>query len=146
MNFEGKIRVHYTGVDLDTFELADRAEAKATLDFNGPVVLCVGALIPRKGQDLLVRALPMLPDGSPDWNAYYTGRPTPGAQIFAPVSPTPAPSAAAPTPEAEPSASTAADAAPESSVSVDSDTSSDAVAESAADGPADDSADPPRQS
>ena len=57
-----KIRVHYTGVDLDTFEIADRAAAKATLGFNGPVVLCVGALIPRKGQDLLVRALPLLPD------------------------------------------------------------------------------------
>ena len=26
--------------------------------------------------------LPMLPDGSPDWNAYYTGHPSPGAQIF----------------------------------------------------------------
>lgn len=57
-----KIRVHYTGVDLDTFEIADRAAAKAALGFNGPVVLCVGALIPRKGQDLLVRALPLLPD------------------------------------------------------------------------------------
>ncbi|MFZ2995318.1 glycosyltransferase [Sphingobium sp.] len=57
-----KIRVHYTGVDLDTFEIVDRAEAKQTLDFSGPVVLCVGALIPRKGQDLLVRALTMLPD------------------------------------------------------------------------------------
>jgi glycosyltransferase involved in cell wall biosynthesis len=57
-----KIRVHYTGVDLDTFELTDRAAAKAALDFNGPVILSVGALIPRKGQDLLVRALPHLPD------------------------------------------------------------------------------------
>ena len=57
-----KIRVHYTGVDLDTFEITDRAAAKAALDFNGPVVLSVGALIPRKGQDLLVRALPQLPD------------------------------------------------------------------------------------
>ncbi|MDO7836035.1 glycosyltransferase [Sphingobium sp. HBC34] len=57
-----KIRVHYTGVDLDTFEIADRAAAKAALGFSGPVVLCVGALIPRKGQDLLVRALPALPD------------------------------------------------------------------------------------
>ncbi len=56
-----KVRVHYTGVDLDTFELTDRAAAKAALDFNGPVVLSVGALIPRKGQDLLVRALPQLP-------------------------------------------------------------------------------------
>ena len=57
-----KIRVHYTGVDLDTFEMGDRDAAKAALDFSGPVVLCVGALIPRKGQDLLVRALPLLPD------------------------------------------------------------------------------------
>ena len=57
-----KIRVHYTGVDLDTFELSDRAAAKEALDFSGPVVLCVGALIPRKGQELLVRALPALPD------------------------------------------------------------------------------------
>ena len=57
-----KIRVHYTGVDLDTFEVTDRAAAKAVLGFDGPVVLCVGALIPRKGQDLLVRALPLLPD------------------------------------------------------------------------------------
>lgn len=56
-----KIRVHYTGVDLDSFELSDRAEAKAALGFSGPVILCVGALIPRKGQELLVRALPDLP-------------------------------------------------------------------------------------
>ena len=34
--------------------------------------------------------LPVLPDGSPDWNAYYTGVPSPGAQIVAPVAPTPA--------------------------------------------------------
>ncbi|GAA4478778.1 hypothetical protein [Microbacterium panaciterrae] len=26
--------------------------------------------------------LPMLPDGNPDWNAYYTGVPTPGATTF----------------------------------------------------------------
>ncbi|KQN10183.1 glycoside hydrolase [Sphingobium sp. Leaf26] len=57
-----KVRVHYTGVDLDTFEAGDRDAAKAALDFSGPVLLCVGALIPRKGQDLLVRALPQLPD------------------------------------------------------------------------------------
>ncbi|WP_022681463.1 glycosyltransferase [Sphingobium bisphenolivorans] len=58
---EEKIRVHYTGVDLDRFEIADRAAAKEALGFEGPVVLCVGALIPRKGQDLLVQALPLLP-------------------------------------------------------------------------------------
>ena len=56
-----KIRVHYTGVDLDRFEISDRQSAKDVLGFEGPVVLCVGALIPRKGQDLLVQALPRLP-------------------------------------------------------------------------------------
>lgn len=56
-----KIRVHYTGVDLERFEIADRAAAKEALGFQGPVILCVGALIPRKGQELLVQALPRLP-------------------------------------------------------------------------------------
>jgi teichuronic acid biosynthesis glycosyltransferase TuaC len=60
----GKIRVHYTGVDLDRFEISDRATAKANLGFAGPVILSVGALIPRKGQDLLIRALPALPDAT----------------------------------------------------------------------------------
>lgn len=59
---EDKIRVHYTGVDLDRFEIADRDVAKQALGFEGPVVLCVGALIPRKGQELLVQALPKLPE------------------------------------------------------------------------------------
>ena len=29
-----------------------------------------------------VTPLPMLPNGSPDWNAYYTGYPSPGAHVF----------------------------------------------------------------
>lgn len=65
MGMDGdKIDVHYTGVDLDRFAIADRAEAKAALGFAGPVILSVGALIPRKGQDLLIRALPALPDAT----------------------------------------------------------------------------------
>ncbi|WP_203580230.1 hypothetical protein [Microbacterium hibisci] len=40
-----------------------------------------------------VTPLPMLPDGSPDWNAYYTGYPSPGAHVFTPT----AAHAAAPT-------------------------------------------------
>lgn len=55
------IRVHYTGVDLDRFAPQDRAAAKARLHLDGPVVLCVGNLITRKGQDLLIRALADLP-------------------------------------------------------------------------------------
>lgn len=57
----GRIRVHYTGVDLDRFAPQDRVAAKARLHLDGPVVLCVGNLIMRKGQDLLIRALADLP-------------------------------------------------------------------------------------
>lgn len=57
-----KIKVHYTGVDLDRFTPMDRAAAKAELNLSGPVVVSVGALIPRKGQSLLICALPALPD------------------------------------------------------------------------------------
>lgn len=58
---EENIRVHYTGVDLDRFQPQDKAAAKASLGLTGPVVLSVGALIDRKGQALLIRALPNLP-------------------------------------------------------------------------------------
>lgn len=39
--------------------------------------------------------LPMLPDGSPDWNAYYTGYPTPGAHVFAAPAPVAEPASVA---------------------------------------------------
>jgi len=57
-----KIRVHYTGLDQSRFALRDRATEKAKLGIAGPLILSVGALIPRKGQDLLIAALPSLPD------------------------------------------------------------------------------------
>ncbi len=56
-----KIMVHYTGVDLDRFSPQDRTSAKAHFGVSGPVILSVGALIPRKGQDIVIRALPHLP-------------------------------------------------------------------------------------
>jgi len=52
-----------------------------------------------------VTPLPMLPDGSPDWNAYWTGYASPGAQIFvpAPAAPGPAePAAPSAAPSVEP--------------------------------------------
>jgi hypothetical protein len=61
-----------------------------------------------------VTPLPMLPDGSPDWNAYYTGYPTPGAHVFtAPhaAQSAPQPTAAAP-PQAAPQPATPQQAAP----------------------------------
>ena len=62
LGMEGeKIRVHYTGVDLAQFAPRDRSEAKAQFGLAGQVVLSVGHLTTRKGQDLLIRALPHLP-------------------------------------------------------------------------------------
>lgn len=59
---EDKITVHYTGVDLERFSVVDRAEAKAALGIKRTLIVSVGALIPRKGQSLLIDALPHLPE------------------------------------------------------------------------------------
>jgi glycosyltransferase involved in cell wall biosynthesis len=57
----GKIRIHHTGVDLDLFRPVDRAAAKAALGLTGPVLVCAGHLIRRKGQDVALEALALLP-------------------------------------------------------------------------------------
>jgi glycosyltransferase involved in cell wall biosynthesis len=57
-----KIRVHYTGVDLDRFRpVPDRTAAKVALGLAGPVVISAGAFIARKGQAELIRAIATLP-------------------------------------------------------------------------------------
>lgn len=56
-----RIRVHHTGVDLERFRPVDRAAAKAGLGIAGPLVLSVGALIPRKGHHLVLHAVAALP-------------------------------------------------------------------------------------
>ena len=58
---EEKIRVHYTGVDLDRFRPVARAAAKAVLGIEGPLIVTAGALIPLKGQRLALAALARLP-------------------------------------------------------------------------------------
>jgi len=52
-----KIRVHHTGVDLARFAPADRAAGKAALGITGPLVVSLGALIPRKGHDVVIDAV-----------------------------------------------------------------------------------------
>jgi teichuronic acid biosynthesis glycosyltransferase TuaC len=59
-----KIGVHYTGVDLDRFRPLDRAAAKARLGVTGPLVVSLGALIPRKGHDLVIEAMAGIPDAT----------------------------------------------------------------------------------
>jgi glycosyltransferase involved in cell wall biosynthesis len=52
-----RIAVHYTGVDLERFRPQDRVAAKASLGIQGPLIISVGALIPRKGHDIVIKAL-----------------------------------------------------------------------------------------
>ena len=54
------IRVHHTGVDQARFVPLDRAATKAALGVAGPLVVSVGALIPRKGHDIVVDAVARL--------------------------------------------------------------------------------------
>ena len=57
-----RIILHYTGLDADRFYPRPRDVEKAGFDVSGPVISTVGALIPRKGQEIVIRALPDLPD------------------------------------------------------------------------------------
>ena len=57
-----RIRVHHTGVDQARFRpVPSRAAAKAAMGVAGPLVLSVGALIARKGHDVVIEAVARLP-------------------------------------------------------------------------------------
>ncbi|WP_305096418.1 glycosyltransferase [Croceibacterium aestuarii] len=65
-----KVRVHYTGLDRDLFRPLDRFECRVRLAEHfgfalppgAPLLACVGALIPRKGQAFAIEALPAFPE------------------------------------------------------------------------------------
>lgn len=59
-----RIRVHRTGVDLGQFAPRDRAAAKAALNVSGALVVSTGALIERKGHDIVIEAIAALPNTS----------------------------------------------------------------------------------
>jgi len=61
---EERILVHYTGVDLDRFRPFDRTAAKVALGISGPLLITVGYLIERKGQQLVINALRQIPDAT----------------------------------------------------------------------------------
>lgn len=60
----GKITLHRTGLDADLFRPYDRKMCRDQLDLprGVPVLVTVGALIPRKGQKYVIEALALLPD------------------------------------------------------------------------------------
>jgi glycosyltransferase involved in cell wall biosynthesis len=55
------ITVLRNGVDLLTFHPGGRDEARLRLKLSGPTLISVGHLIERKGHDLVIDAMPMLP-------------------------------------------------------------------------------------
>lgn len=57
-----KIRVLRNGVDLAMFRPVDRAAARAALGLTRTTLVSIGHLIERKGHDLVIAALPDLPD------------------------------------------------------------------------------------
>ncbi|WP_431301428.1 glycosyltransferase [Sediminicoccus sp. BL-A-41-H5] len=59
-----RVSVHYTGCDLDHFRPRPRVAAKRALGVAGPLVVSLGALIPRKGHALVVAAMRELPDAT----------------------------------------------------------------------------------
>ena len=59
-----RIRVHRTGVDLGQFAPRDRAAAKAQLKVPGALVVSTGALIERKGHDIVIEATAALPNAT----------------------------------------------------------------------------------
>lgn len=59
---EKKIHALRNGVDLVRFHPQDRSEAKTKFSASGKTLLSVGHLIERKGHDLVIRAMPDLPD------------------------------------------------------------------------------------
>ncbi len=56
-----RVRVLRNGVDTTLFRPADRATARADLRLDGPTLVSVGYLIPRKGHDRTLTALASLP-------------------------------------------------------------------------------------
>lgn len=58
---ERPVRVHRTGIDRSRFGTTDRASARERLGITGPLVVSLGALIPRKGQRIVLDAVAALP-------------------------------------------------------------------------------------
>lgn len=57
-----KIRVHYTGVDLERFHLQDRDAAKARFGVAGPLVVSIGNLVRLKGHEIVAAAVARIDD------------------------------------------------------------------------------------
>ncbi len=59
---EEKIHVLRNGVDLEMFSLTAKDEARERLGVTRPLAVTVGNVLESKGQDVAIRALPLVPD------------------------------------------------------------------------------------
>ena len=59
---EKKITVLRNGVDFDLFNPVNKIEAQKKLNINGKILLSVGNLVPEKGHELTIGALPGIPE------------------------------------------------------------------------------------
>ena len=57
-----RIEVLRNGVDLHLFRETERNQTRRELNLNGPTLISVGHLIPRKGHELVIEALALLPE------------------------------------------------------------------------------------
>lgn len=73
--WEGRMEVLTSGIDTDRFHpgVSDAAVRERHSLGNAPVVCCVSRLVPRKGQDLLIRALPAVVRAVPDVRLLIVG-------------------------------------------------------------------------
>ena len=56
-----RIEVLRNGVDLDLFQERARDRVRSELNLTGPTIISVGLLIPRKGHELVIEALSLIP-------------------------------------------------------------------------------------
>lgn len=61
LGIDTPVLIHRTGIDRAAFTPRDRIAAKAALGVSGPLIASVGALIPRKGHDIVIDAIASLP-------------------------------------------------------------------------------------
>ncbi|WP_288017107.1 glycosyltransferase [Blastomonas sp.] len=59
-----RIMVHYTGCDQQRFAPQDGSALRQQLGITGQMLISVGALIPRKRQNLIIEALPLMPEAT----------------------------------------------------------------------------------
>jgi len=74
--YRSKIAIVGTGVTLDEFDLPEtRAQARAELNLGaGPLILFLGTLIPKKGADVLIKAMPQVLSSLPNTRLLVVGR------------------------------------------------------------------------